>query len=352
MKLLEFHSHENPGYLFSLHTLRTDGSSHVPGNSCPFHFYENNFKFPIEFPDVHVWNVKFINKWQQDSIQYIHGILPMDMHQHCPKIWSWNWKKWLNPLKILQAQNQKYFVIFTDYFDATFTQKLKENWNRWSKIFQKEFLEESAAFPCFYLPGSLPCRGSWKIPLFHSPCGPCCPSTGWFQHSWSGERKEVKHSLKYPLHLPDLCRNLQFVNCIPFPNSHGICAEICNLWTDPIPKQSWNSLGWKWLQRPLTVPCPWENSGWLSQICWNLHYFPPCSSQKTTKHPLGRRSLRPGAAHLWFTPFISLDLSPGGSTQGRTRIIYGLMLLLQLRWTKPCPNLFWKAGKCPKKKCT
>jgi len=62
----------------------------------------------------------------------------------------------------------------------------------WVFLFLGVFL-----FFFFILPDFLPCRGSWKCPLFHFPCGPCCPSTGWFQRSWSEERKkEMKCSLE------------------------------------------------------------------------------------------------------------------------------------------------------------
>lgn len=140
--------------------------------------------------------------------------------------------------------------LFWYYFHAKSKTELKFIF----KIFQRNFwTEKPLFFPCFYLPGSLPCRGSWKIPLFHSPCGPCCPSTGWFQHSWSGERKEVKHSLKYSLDLLDLCRKLQFVS--------RLHSQIIMEWfgVEETPK--------------LIHGTPWGNSGWLSQICQNPHSF-------------------------------------------------------------------------------
>lgn len=51
------------------------------------------------------------------------------------------------------------------------------------------------------VPGCLPCRGSWKYQLFHSPYGPCCPGTGWSQHYGSYQQKKHTNLVKrWPKH--------------------------------------------------------------------------------------------------------------------------------------------------------
>lgn len=65
---------------------------------------------------------------------------------------------------------------------------------------------------------------------------------------------------------------------ITFPNSQGTV---------------WVGIGPELIRGHLSLfhVKPWGNSGWLSQICQNLHSFSPCLSQKTTKYPLGKCTL-------------------------------------------------------------
>lgn len=210
--------------------------------------------------------------------------------------------------------------LFWYYFHAKSKTELKFIF----KIFQRNFwTEKPLFFPCFYLPGSLPCRGSWKIPLFHSPCGPCCPSTGWFQHSWSGERKEVKHSLKYSLDLLDLCRKLQFVS--------RLHSQIIMEWfgVEETPK--------------LIHGTPWGNSGWLSQICQNPHSFSAFYPGKQQNIPLG--------CAVGGLVLLTFDFHPFPwmwAQEEPPRAGHESLMLPQLGGIKSCPNLSWKAGKHPK----
>lgn len=87
---------------------------------------------------------------------------------------------------------------------------------------------------------------------------------------------------------------------VTFPNNHGMVWG----WRDP-------------------KAHPWDTMREFRMIIPNLSkspFFFCLLPWKTTEHSLGMCSWRPGAAHLWFPPF-SLDVSPGGATQGRTRII-------------------------------
>lgn len=72
------------------------------------------------------------------------GILPMDMHQYSQKIWSWNGRKWLSTLKILNVL-ELWLIIFTLFSRTKSKPEL-----RWIfKIFRRNSWPNKPLFPGF-----------------------------------------------------------------------------------------------------------------------------------------------------------------------------------------------------------
>lgn len=202
------------------------------------------------------------------------------------------------------SSKSKIFWNFIDYFDTTFTQNLKQNLNWYLKYSKGIFGQTSHFFPLFLFTWFPPMPWQLKNPTFSFSLRPML-SKHWLVSTfliWRKERDEI--FLKIFPGPARFVEKIAICEQITFPNSHGMV------------------LGLKWPQSSSMGHLSLSHEGIQDDYPKYVKIpilFLPVYPGKPQNIPLG--SAVGGLVLLTFDfhPF-PLDVSPGGATQGRTRI--------------------------------